>query len=214
LKPKIVGVNEPNTLITTYIVTYVALISGVAISSALQRKFLSCSNNEFAIPAWQNFPKLAFIMAQVPVLDIVGEVLDEGIPWAAYEWDEWGSGQNRSTVQDILAYSPYDAMEIFERCVASATPNATLATSSEAFPVVFLSVGMNDSRVLFPEPIKYMARLRSLTSFAAPAQSKKCRSTLKQTRPIVLKAFGGGHFGSQDEKSDAEWISYLLDTVS
>ena len=82
------------------------------------------------------------VIAGVPFVDVVNTLLDETIPLTVIEWDEWGNPQKADEYQWIRPYSPYDNI------TAQPYPNA-----------LFLG-GLNDPRVGYWEPAKFVAKLR------------------------------------------------------
>ena len=82
------------------------------------------------------------VIAGVPFVDVVNTLLDETIPLTVIEWEEWGNPQNADEYAWIRPYSPYDNI------TAQAYPNA-----------LFLG-GLNDPRVGYWEPAKFVAKLR------------------------------------------------------
>lgn len=80
--------------------------------------------------------------AAVPFVDVVTTMLDASLPLTAREWDEWGNPQEREAFERMLAYSPYD--------------NVT----AQDYPNLLVTAGLNDSRVQYWEPAKWVAKLR------------------------------------------------------
>jgi oligopeptidase B len=86
----------------------------------------------------------AGIVAQVPFVDALTTILDPSLPLTVTEWEEWGNPLESADVYAYMkSYSPY------ENIVAAPYP-AILAMSS-----------LNDTRVLYAEPTKWIARLRA-----------------------------------------------------
>jgi oligopeptidase B len=84
------------------------------------------------------------LVADVPFVDALTTMLDATLPLTVTEYDEWGNPAGDPETYDYLAgYAPYDN-------VASAAVPAILATTS-----------VNDTRVLYVEPAKWVARLRA-----------------------------------------------------
>lgn len=84
------------------------------------------------------------IEAVVPFVDPLTSMLMPELPLTVTEWDEWGDPLHDKEVYDYMAsYAPYENVE------AKAYPN-TLALTS-----------INDTRVLYVEPAKWIARLRA-----------------------------------------------------
>ena len=81
-------------------------------------------------------------VAQVPFVDVVTTMLDESIPLTAGEWEEWGDPRQREYFDTMLAYSPYDNV------------------AAQDYPDLLVTAGLNDPRVQYWEPAKWVARLR------------------------------------------------------
>ena len=102
-------------------------------------------------------------IAQVPFVDALTTMLDDKLPLTVNEYDEWGNPQRREYYEYVRSYSPYD--------------NVHRAT----YPAMLVTAGLNDPRVSYWEPAKWVARLRT-------ANESDC--------PIVLKTqMGSGHMG-------------------
>ena len=85
------------------------------------------------------------IIAEVPFLDVVSTMSDPTIPLTVNEWEEWGNPDVESDYWTMLAYSPYDN-------IAAGSP----------YPRLHLTAGLNDPRVQYWEPAKYVAKMREL----------------------------------------------------
>lgn len=84
------------------------------------------------------------IVAQVPFVDVINTMLDESLPLTTGEYEEWGNPNEEEYYRYILSYSPYDNIRV------------------QDYPNILVTGGINDSQVLFHEPAKYVAKLRSL----------------------------------------------------
>ena len=84
------------------------------------------------------------IVAQVPFVDVINTMLDESLPLTTGEYEEWGNPNEEEYYNYILSYSPYDNIK------------------AQNYPNMLVTGGINDSQVLFHEPAKYVAKLRSL----------------------------------------------------
>jgi hypothetical protein len=82
------------------------------------------------------------VVAEVPFVDVVTTMLDASIPLTAGEWDEWGDPRRPEDFAWLLAYSPYDNV------------------GPGRHPAVLATTGLNDPRVGFHEPAKWVAKLR------------------------------------------------------
>jgi protease 2 len=90
-------------------------------------------------------PKLfKAVVAAVPFVDVVTTMLDDSLPLTTGEYEEWGNPNEEEYFNYMLSYSPYDNIEAKE------------------YPNMLVTGGINDSQVLFHEPTKYVAKLRSM----------------------------------------------------
>ncbi|GAA1869920.1 S9 family peptidase [Paeniglutamicibacter psychrophenolicus] len=128
----------------------------------------------------------AGIIAQVPFVDALTSILDPDLPLSALEWEEWGNPIEDKDVYDYMkSYSPY------ENVAALPYPRIAAVTS------------LNDTRVLYVEPAKWVAKLREETTGSAP---------------IVMKIeMDGGHGGASGRyegwKTRAWDYAFALDTL-
>ncbi|RAV32795.1 S9 family peptidase, partial [Corynebacterium heidelbergense] len=88
--------------------------------------------------------RFAGILAVVPFVDPLTSILKPELPLTVTEWDEWGDPYHEAEVYDYMAeYAPY------ENISASAT-----------YPPILAITSLNDTRVLYVEPAKWVAKLR------------------------------------------------------
>jgi len=85
-------------------------------------------------------------VSQVPFVDVVTTMLDEDLPLTAGEWEEWGDPRKKPFYDYMLSYSPYDNIV------------------DQPYPDVLVTSGLNDPRVQYWEPTKWVARLRDVVS--------------------------------------------------
>jgi oligopeptidase B len=83
------------------------------------------------------------IIAQVPFVDVVTTMLDEGIPLTTNEYDEWGNPVDARCYEYLLSYSPYDNVR------------------AQPYPAMLVTTGLWDSQVQYYEPAKWVAKLRT-----------------------------------------------------
>lgn len=81
-------------------------------------------------------------VAQVPFVDVVTTMLDADLPLTTNEWEEWGNPQDKGAFEAMLAWSPYDNVQ------------------RQPYPDLLVTSGLHDPRVMFWEPVKWVARLR------------------------------------------------------
>lgn len=120
---------------------------------------------------------------EVPFVDIVSTMSDPDIPLTLAEYEEWGNPQDPLILREMLAYSPYDNIR------------------RQTYPPILVTAGLNDPRVGYWEPAKYVARLRLETP------------TVPETL-FLRTAMDGGHFGSsgrdQQIREVAEQCAFLV----
>ncbi|WP_395244814.1 S9 family peptidase [Agromyces sp. MMS24-K17] len=91
-------------------------------------------------------PKLfSGILAEVPFVDPLTTILDPSLPLTVIEWDEWGNPLEDSDVYAYMkAYSPYENVH------------------EHGYPPILAVTSLNDTRVLYVEPAKWVAKLRDV----------------------------------------------------
>ena len=127
----------------------------------------------------------AGVVAGVPFVDIVNTMLDPTIPLTVIEWEEWGNPADAEYYRYMKSYSPYDNIE------------------AKPYPAILATAGLNDPRVQYWEPAKWVARLRT------------CKT---DDNPLLLKTeMGAGHFSKSGRYDYLEEIAleyaFILDTL-
>jgi oligopeptidase B len=90
------------------------------------------------------------VVADVPFVDALTTMLDATLPLTVGEWEEWGNPEASATAyRTMKSYSPYDN-------VAATNADATI----RLYPHLFATGGLNDPRVGFWEPTKWVLKLR------------------------------------------------------
>ena len=103
-------------------------------------------------------------IAKVPFVDVLSTMSDATLPLTVGEYEEWGNPEQPEHYARIRAYSPYD--------------NVRLAD----YPQLLVTAGLNDPRVSYWEPAKWVAKLRACSS---------------SSKLLLLKTnMGAGHFGA------------------
>jgi oligopeptidase B len=125
------------------------------------------------------------VVAEVPFVDVVNTMLDETLPLTVTEWEEWGNPRIPEHYAWLRAYAPY---ENIQAC---------------AYPRVLVTAGLNDPRVQYWEPAKWVAALRDQTT---------------GPEPILLKTeMGAGHGGPSGRydawRDEALVLAFLLDAL-
>ena len=121
------------------------------------------------------------ILAGVPFVDALTTILDPTLPLTVGEWEEWGNPLTSRAVFDAMSrYTPYENV-----------PDGAL------LPAIMATTSVNDTRVEFVEPTKWVQRLREATgqvpstdeAGAVPARDPR-------ERPIILRTeMVAGHAG-------------------
>ncbi|WP_122260614.1 S9 family peptidase [Ornithinimicrobium cerasi] len=133
--------------------------------------------------------KFRVVHAGVPFVDALTTILDPSLPLTVGEWEEWGNPVASAEIYEIMrGYTPYENIR------------------ETAYPAILATTGLNDTRVFFVEPAKWVARLRE-TVTNDPAE-----------RPILLKtemvAGHGGKTGRYDAwKETAFEVAFMVDQL-
>jgi len=123
------------------------------------------------------------VLAGVPFVDVINTMIDEDLPLTPGEWPEWGNPiTDKAAFDYMLSYSPYD--------------NVT----AKAYPPMLVSAGLNDPRVTYWEPAKWVAKLRA---------------TRTNDATLLLRTnMGAGHAGKSGRwgalREDAEEYAFVL----
>ena len=123
--------------------------------------------------------------AAVPFVDVMNTMMDPTIPLTVIEYDEWGNPGDRAYYEYMKSYSPYDNV------------------AAQEYPDLLVTAGLNDPRVHYWEPAKWVARMRD-------------RAT--GDRMLILKTnMGAGHGGSSGRYERLREIAFenafLLDRL-
>lgn len=97
----------------------------------------------------------AGILAQVPFVDPLTTILDPSLPLTVTEWDEWGNPLDDSDVYAYMkSYSPYENV------------------AAKRYPAILAMTSLNDTRVYYVEPAKWVAALRHANTDGNPVLLK------------------------------------------
>ncbi len=91
------------------------------------------------------------VVSKVPFVDVINTMLDETLPLTVGEFEEWGNPKKKDEYEYIKSYCPYTNLE------------------KKAYPAMLVKTSFNDSQVMYWEPAKYVARLRTLKTDRNPA---------------------------------------------
>ena len=145
------------------------------------------------------------ILAGVPFVDALTTILDPTLPLTVGEWEEWGNPLTSRAVFDAMSrYTPYENV-----------PDGAL------LPAIMATTSVNDTRVEFVEPTKWVHRLREATGQVpstdeAGAGSVPARDP--RERPIILRTeMVAGHAGPSGREgrwaARCEEFAFALDQV-
>ena len=90
------------------------------------------------------------VLSHVPFVDVMNTMLDASLPLTVPEYEEWGDPNDETYFKYMLSYSPYDNLK------------------AGSYPAMLVKTSLNDSQVMYWEPAKYVAKLRTLKSDANP----------------------------------------------
>ena len=126
------------------------------------------------------------VVANVPFVDVINTMLDETIPLTVIEWEQWGNPHTEADYRYMRSYSPYDNVE------------------TKAYPNMLVTAGLNDPRVGYWEPAKWVAKLRA---------------TKTDSHTLLLKTnMGAGHGGASGRysrlKERALEYAFILDHIN
>jgi len=128
--------------------------------------------------------RFAGIVAAVPFVDALTSILDPDLPLTVIEWDEWGDPLHDAEVYEYMrGYSPYENVR-----------------DGVSYPRILAVTSLNDTRVLYVEPAKWVARLRDVGA------------------PVLLKTeMSAGHGGVSGRyeswRERAFEIAWILDVL-
>ncbi len=125
----------------------------------------------------------AGVVAEVPFVDALNTILDPTLPLTVIEWDEWGDPLHNPDVYAYMkSYTPYENID------------------DRTYPPILAITSLNDTRVLYHEPAKWIARLRATATGG----------------PFLLKTeMGAGHGGRSGRydawREEAFTLSWILE---
>ena len=125
------------------------------------------------------------VVSQVPFVDVITTMLDASLPLTVPEYLEWGNPNEERYYRYMRSYSPYDNLRKGD------------------YPAILIETSLNDSQVMYWEPAKYVAKLRTLKSDRNPLLLK-----------TIMEAGHGGASGRYDAlKELAFTYAFILDQV-
>jgi oligopeptidase B len=125
------------------------------------------------------------IVAQVPFVDALNSILDPSLPLTVTEWEEWGNPLEDPAVYEYMkGYTPYENV------------------LDKEYPAILAVTSLNDTRVLYHEPAKWVARLRA---------------TAPRAEVLLKTEMGAGHGGPSGRydswREEAFVGAWVLDRV-
>ena len=125
------------------------------------------------------------VLAEVPFVDVIHTMLDESIPLVIGEYEEYGDIHEPEVYEYCKSYSPYENVRPVK------------------YPSLFVTSGMNDPRVPFWEPVKWVARMRDIGT--------------KDNRFLLSTKMSEGHHGSHARydsmKEEALKLAFVIEAV-
>ena len=104
------------------------------------------------------------VVTKVPFVDVINTMLDASLPLTVPEYEEWGNPNQKPAFDYMYSYSPYDNL------------------AAKNYPSMLVKTSFNDSQVMYWEPAKYVAKLRTLKT---------------DQNPLILKTnMAAGHGGA------------------
>jgi oligopeptidase B len=128
----------------------------------------------------------AVVVALVPFVDSLNTMLDASLPLTVGEYEEWGNPADPEYYEYMKSYAPYENV------------------AAQRYPNILVTAGLNDPRVSYWEPAKWVARLRSAKT---------------DHHLLLLKTnMGSGHFGASGRyehlKETAFYYAFILKALA
>jgi oligopeptidase B len=126
------------------------------------------------------------VIAEVPFVDCLNTILDPSLPLTVLEWEEWGNPvESKEYFDYIRSYAPYENVE------------------ATVYPPMLVTAGLNDPRVSYWEPAKWVAKLRATQT--------------GNNRLLLKTEMGAGHMGPSGRydawRDEAFVLAFVLDTL-
>ncbi len=122
------------------------------------------------------------VVAEVPFVDCLTTISDPSLPLTIPEWQEWGNPLDDWEIyQEMLSYSPYDNIQ-----------------ADTEYPPIFVTAGLNDPRVAYFEPTKFVAKMRMIS---------------KTPKVLLWVETGAGHFGASGRFNEWETVSRVYSFI-
>jgi oligopeptidase B len=122
------------------------------------------------------------VHAAVPFTDVMNTMMDATLPLTVGEYLEWGNPNEKAAFDYMLSYSPYDNL------------------TKKAYPAILVTTSYNDSQVMYWEPAKYVAKLRTLKTDANPLVFKT------KMQPAGHGGASGRYDALKDRAFEVAWM--------
>jgi oligopeptidase B len=116
------------------------------------------------------------VVAQVPFVDVVNTMLDESLPLTVGEFEEWGNPKKKDEYAYMKTYCPYSNLD------------------RRAYPAMLVRTSFDDSQVMYWEPAKYVAKMRTVRTDKNPL--------------LFYTNLAGGHGGSSGRYDRLKEIAF------
>jgi oligopeptidase B len=116
------------------------------------------------------------VHAGVPFVDVMNSMMDASLPLTVGEYLEWGNPNEKAAFEYMRSYSPYDNL------------------ARKAYPAILVTTSLDDSQVMYWEPAKYVAKLRTLKT---------------DSKPLLLKCnMSAGHGGASGRYDHLKEVAF------
>ncbi len=122
------------------------------------------------------------VHSAVPFVDVMNTMMDASLPLTVGEYLEWGNPNEKPAFDAMRAYSPYDNL------------------LQKAYPAILVTSSFNDSQVMYWEPAKYVAKLRTLKTDATPLLLKM------KMEPAGHGGASGRYDALKDKAFETAWM--------
>jgi oligopeptidase B len=122
------------------------------------------------------------VHAAVPFVDVMNTMMDASLPLTVGEYLEWGNPNEKPAFGYMLSYSPYDNL------------------TRKAYPAILVTTSYNDSQVMYWEPAKYVAKLRTLKTDPNPLLLKT------KMQPAGHGGASGRYDALRDRAFETAWM--------
>lgn len=122
------------------------------------------------------------VHSAVPFVDVMNTMLDASLPLTVGEYLEWGNPNEKAAFDYMRSYSPYDNLK------------------KGAYPAILVTSSFNDSQVMYWEPAKYVAKLRTLKADGNPLLLKM------KMEPAGHGGASGRYDALKDKAFETAWM--------